>query len=252
MSLRWSECPVCHLFLLGGLISFDVFPEGWDKRLCLEFLESESLDAIYFFGNETADVSSPWGNVDTRARRSGARICLQTRCSHSSSPVLSEVTRSSLRFFLFFFFFKQGWGHLCVPNIQVVTLPTFPGPLFVPRDLLTREKRALHLVMICVTNFDDVFLGRKRLWDFQRPADHWFHRLLPKGHGPALSGALLWRSHTWMLMSWTAPTTSSSRFPRQNLPLNSCGCLLVQQQASRTQAGILTAVTCHYWFSPFY
>lgn len=50
---------VCHL-VLGGLISFDIFPDGWDKRLCLELLESEGLDAIYFFGNETSDVSSSW------------------------------------------------------------------------------------------------------------------------------------------------------------------------------------------------
>lgn len=41
----------------GGLISFDVFPEGWDKRLCLQVLEEEGLDAIYFFGNETDLVS---------------------------------------------------------------------------------------------------------------------------------------------------------------------------------------------------
>ncbi|XP_023670191.1 phosphomannomutase 1 [Paramormyrops kingsleyae] len=45
-------------FTRGGLISFDVFPEGWDKRLCLDVLEGEGLDAIYFFGNET----SPGGN----------------------------------------------------------------------------------------------------------------------------------------------------------------------------------------------
>ncbi|XP_057184030.1 phosphomannomutase 1 isoform X2 [Triplophysa rosa] len=41
-------------FTRGGLISFDVFPEGWDKRLCLEVLEQEGLDTIYFFGNETS------------------------------------------------------------------------------------------------------------------------------------------------------------------------------------------------------
>ncbi|CAL8274911.1 unnamed protein product [Lota lota] len=41
-------------FTRGGLISFDIFPEGWDKRLCLEVLEGESLDTIYFFGNETS------------------------------------------------------------------------------------------------------------------------------------------------------------------------------------------------------
>ncbi|KAJ8254354.1 hypothetical protein COCON_G00209660 [Conger conger] len=41
-------------FTRGGLISFDVFPEGWDKRLCLEVLQGDGLEAIYFFGNETS------------------------------------------------------------------------------------------------------------------------------------------------------------------------------------------------------
>lgn len=41
----------------GGLISFDIFPEGWDKTLCLDLLEREGLNKIYFFGNETSDVS---------------------------------------------------------------------------------------------------------------------------------------------------------------------------------------------------
>lgn len=40
----------------GGLISFDIFPEGWDKRLCLDVLEQEGLDTIFFFGNETSLV----------------------------------------------------------------------------------------------------------------------------------------------------------------------------------------------------
>ncbi|TWW69506.1 Phosphomannomutase 1 [Takifugu flavidus] len=39
----------------GGLISFDIFPEGWDKTLCLDLLEREGLNTIYFFGNETSD-----------------------------------------------------------------------------------------------------------------------------------------------------------------------------------------------------
>lgn len=45
----------------GGLISFDIFPEGWDKTLCLDLLEREGLNAIYFFGNETSDVSETGG-----------------------------------------------------------------------------------------------------------------------------------------------------------------------------------------------
>ncbi|XP_028727062.1 phosphomannomutase 1 isoform X3 [Peromyscus leucopus] len=45
-------------FSRGGMISFDVFPEGWDKRYCLDSLDEDSFDIIHFFGNET----SPGGN----------------------------------------------------------------------------------------------------------------------------------------------------------------------------------------------
>lgn len=41
----------------GGMISFDVFPEGWDKRYCLDSLDQDSFDTIHFFGNETSPVS---------------------------------------------------------------------------------------------------------------------------------------------------------------------------------------------------
>lgn len=39
------------------MISFDVFPEGWDKRYCLDSLDEDSFDIIHFFGNETSPVS---------------------------------------------------------------------------------------------------------------------------------------------------------------------------------------------------
>lgn len=41
------------------MISFDVFPEGWDKRYCLDVLDDERFDTIHFFGNETTPVSTP-------------------------------------------------------------------------------------------------------------------------------------------------------------------------------------------------
>lgn len=47
------------LRLAGGMISFDVFPEGWDKRYCLNVLDDERFDTIHFFGNETTPVSMP-------------------------------------------------------------------------------------------------------------------------------------------------------------------------------------------------
>ena len=37
----------------GGQISFDLFPNGWDKTYCLRYLENEDYDKIYFFGDKT-------------------------------------------------------------------------------------------------------------------------------------------------------------------------------------------------------
>ncbi|KAJ1556817.1 Phosphomannomutase [Nowakowskiella sp. JEL0078] len=40
-------------YSIGGQISFDVFPEGWDKTFCLRNLESEGIETIHFFGDKT-------------------------------------------------------------------------------------------------------------------------------------------------------------------------------------------------------
>ncbi|XP_048103717.1 phosphomannomutase 2 isoform X2 [Alosa alosa] len=45
-------------FSIGGQISFDVFPEGWDKRYCLGIVEQDSYQTIHFFGDKT----NPGGN----------------------------------------------------------------------------------------------------------------------------------------------------------------------------------------------
>ncbi|KAF6261028.1 eukaryotic phosphomannomutase [Scenedesmus sp. NREL 46B-D3] len=39
-------------YSIGGQISFDVFPQGWDKTYCLRFVEGE-YDDIHFFGDKT-------------------------------------------------------------------------------------------------------------------------------------------------------------------------------------------------------
>uniref|UniRef100_A0A915PUP6 Phosphomannomutase n=1 Tax=Setaria digitata TaxID=48799 RepID=A0A915PUP6_9BILA len=36
---------------IGGQISIDVFPCGWDKTYCLQFLND--FDTVYFFGDRT-------------------------------------------------------------------------------------------------------------------------------------------------------------------------------------------------------
>lgn len=38
-------------FSIGGQISIDAFPKGWDKTYCLQFVENE-YDKIYFFGDK--------------------------------------------------------------------------------------------------------------------------------------------------------------------------------------------------------
>ncbi|KAF8769309.1 hypothetical protein HU200_006823 [Digitaria exilis] len=38
-------------FSIGGQISFDVFPQGWDKTYCLRYLEK--FQEIHFFGDKT-------------------------------------------------------------------------------------------------------------------------------------------------------------------------------------------------------
>lgn len=45
-------------FSIGGQISFDVFPDGWDKRYCLGIVEKDDYSIIHFFGDKT----KPGGN----------------------------------------------------------------------------------------------------------------------------------------------------------------------------------------------
>ncbi|KPA80138.1 phosphomannomutase putative (PMM) [Leptomonas pyrrhocoris] len=40
-------------YSIGGQISFDVFPKGWDKTYCLQFVEKE-YEHIHFFGDKTS------------------------------------------------------------------------------------------------------------------------------------------------------------------------------------------------------
>jgi len=46
-------------FSIGGQISFDVFPTGWDKTYCLKFINAEDYDEIHFFGVSTTTLFLP-------------------------------------------------------------------------------------------------------------------------------------------------------------------------------------------------
>jgi len=45
-------------FAVGGQISIDAYPKGWDKRYCLNHLAAENFKEIHFFGDRT----EPGGN----------------------------------------------------------------------------------------------------------------------------------------------------------------------------------------------
>ena len=42
-------------FAIGGQISIDAFPTGWDKRFCLKHLVNEKFKQIHFFGDRTEE-----------------------------------------------------------------------------------------------------------------------------------------------------------------------------------------------------
>lgn len=56
-----------HRFSIGGQISFDVFPTGWDKTYCLRHLEAEAkkpggitYSTIHFFGDKAYEGGNDW------------------------------------------------------------------------------------------------------------------------------------------------------------------------------------------------
>lgn len=47
-------------YSIGGQISFDVFPTGWDKTYCLQHVENEGFKEIHFFGDKAFEGGNDW------------------------------------------------------------------------------------------------------------------------------------------------------------------------------------------------
>ncbi|KIK21658.1 hypothetical protein PISMIDRAFT_538528 [Pisolithus microcarpus 441] len=60
-------------YSIGGQISFDVFPSGWDKTYCLRFVEQEGFDEIHFFGDKTYKGGNDY-EIFTDARTIGHSV----------------------------------------------------------------------------------------------------------------------------------------------------------------------------------
>ncbi|KAF8920691.1 eukaryotic phosphomannomutase [Mucidula mucida] len=48
---KFADCGLT--FAIGGQISFDIFPNGWDKTYALRHVEDEGFEEIHFFGDKT-------------------------------------------------------------------------------------------------------------------------------------------------------------------------------------------------------
>jgi phosphomannomutase len=44
-------------YSIGGQISFDVFPHGWDKTYALKHVADEQFEEIHFFGDKVHKAS---------------------------------------------------------------------------------------------------------------------------------------------------------------------------------------------------
>jgi phosphomannomutase len=74
--VKTMEEKFAHLNLkysIGGQISFDVFPKGWDKTYCLNFIKAEDYDEIHFFGDKTFEGGNDY-EIFTHERTIGHTV----------------------------------------------------------------------------------------------------------------------------------------------------------------------------------
>ncbi|KAJ7411066.1 Phosphomannomutase 2 [Willisornis vidua] len=74
-------------FSIGGQISIDVFPDGWDKRYCLGIVANDGYKTIYFFGDKTMPV----GKIELSPKSLTLQIlqCVVRSCF--KSPTLGRL-----------------------------------------------------------------------------------------------------------------------------------------------------------------
>jgi len=84
-----SEFPGLGLrFSIGGQISFDAFPDGWDKTFCLKFLQN--IPTIYFFGDKTKAGENDY-EIYQDKRTIGISVSSPAQTREKVSEILSEL-----------------------------------------------------------------------------------------------------------------------------------------------------------------
>ncbi|CAL9733642.1 phosphomannomutase [Monosporozyma servazzii] len=73
-------------FSIGGQISFDVFPTGWDKTYCLQHVAKDGFKEIHFFGDKTFEGGNDYEiYVDDRT------IGHSVTCPEDTVKILNEI-----------------------------------------------------------------------------------------------------------------------------------------------------------------
>lgn len=73
-------------FSIGGQISFDVFPTGWDKTYCLQHVQKDGFKEIHFFGDKTFEGGNDYEiYVDDRT------IGHSVTCPEDTVKILNEI-----------------------------------------------------------------------------------------------------------------------------------------------------------------
>jgi len=73
-------------YSIGGQISFDVFPNGWDKTYCLPFLKDRGFKTIHFFGDKTYK-----GGNDHEIFESSETIGHTVTCPDDTVKLVKEI-----------------------------------------------------------------------------------------------------------------------------------------------------------------
>ncbi|AMD20188.1 HDL556Cp [Eremothecium sinecaudum] len=73
-------------YSIGGQISFDVFPTGWDKTYCLQHVEKEGFKEIHFFGDKTFEGGNDW-EIYNDSRTIGHSVS----CPEDTVKILKEL-----------------------------------------------------------------------------------------------------------------------------------------------------------------
>lgn len=85
-ALRKEFSHLALTFSIGGQISFDVFPTGWDKTYCLNRVADEGFETIHFFGDKTFK-----GGNDYEIYEDERTIGHSVTCPEDTVQLLNEI-----------------------------------------------------------------------------------------------------------------------------------------------------------------